>query len=74
MGRVKKYSAGTKNRRSKSAVKKRGLAAGYDSSDNEMVDAKSAASSLSIGKRKQIFKKSKDGRREVKKQILELKR
>ena len=34
----------------------------------------SAASGLSIAKRKQIFKKSKEGRREVKKQILELKR
>ena len=79
MGRVKKYSAGTKNRRSKSAVKKRGMAAGYDSSDNEdksMADTNSLAvssSALSIGKRKQIFKKSKDGRREVKKQILALK-
>ena len=34
----------------------------------------SMASNLSVAKRKQIFKKSKDGRREVKKQILELKR
>ena len=29
---------------------------------------------MTIGKRKQIFKKSKEGRREIKKQILELKR
>ena len=29
---------------------------------------------MTIGKRKQIFKKSKEGRREIKKHILELKR
>ena len=33
-----------------------------------------ASKSMTIGKRKQIYKKSKDGRREAKKQILELKR
>lgn len=37
-------------------------------------DEKSTTSVLSVNKRKQIFKKSKEGRREMKKQILELKR
>ena len=65
MGRVKKYSAGNKHRRTKREVKKR------VGKDSEMADDKSmtesAMSSLSVAKKKQIFKKSKDGRREVKK-------
>ena len=74
MGRVKKYSAGTKHRRSKSVVKKLGPK-GNDSSDDNMSDnGASTTTVLSVNKRKQIFKKSKEGRREVKKQILELKR
>ena len=79
MGRVKKYSTGTKHRRSKSLLKKKILkSADKSDNDDQMVDdsdmAKSSASHLSVNKRKQIFKKSKDGRRELKKQILELKR
>lgn len=43
--------------------------------DDQMIDdEKSTTSVLSVNKRKQIFKKSKEGRREMKKQILELKR
>ena len=75
MGRVKKYAGGQKNRRSKSLVKKR-VSGKFENS--EMMETDSAAVSsnttLSVAKRKQIFKKSKEGRREVKKQILELKR
>ncbi len=78
MGRVKKYSGGQKHRRSKSLLKKKPTKNDdSDNADTQMADTNSAAASssaLSIGKRKQIFKKSKDGRREVKKQILELKR
>ena len=52
MGRVKKYSAGNKNRRSKSVVKKLG-AKGNDSSDEGMSDnGASTTTVMSIGKRK----------------------
>ena len=51
MGRVKKYSAGNKNRRSKSVVKK--LGKGNDSSDEGMSDnGASVTTVMSIGKRK----------------------
>ena len=84
MGRVKKYSRQfTNKKRSKSAVKQRSLQGQEDllektpdtvkdHSDSEMTDAK-RKDPLSVAKRKQIFKKSKDGRRAVKKQILDLK-
>ena len=75
MGRVKKYSGGAKHRRSKSLIKKR------ESTDEMMEQAdgqvqldQSVSVTTSLAKRKQIFKKSKEGRREVKRQILELKR
>ena len=75
MGRVKKYAGGAKHRRTKSLVKKRGESGGDSAADSQMDTSMAASSStLSVAKRKQIFKKSKDGRREVKKQILELKR
>ena len=51
MGRVKKYSAGNKHRRSKSVVKK--LGPKNDSSDdNEMTDNKSSTTVLSVNRRK----------------------
>ena len=75
MGRVKKYSKQHSNRhRSQSAKKNRENNEAKDSdSDNsqkmnvEMSEGQKAA--LSVAKRKQIFKKSKDGRRDVKKKI-----
>lgn len=57
MGRVKKYSSGTKHRRSKSLLKKKILkSADKSDNDDQMVDdsdmAKSSASNLSVNKRK----------------------
>ena len=75
MGRVKKYTDGKKQRARKSSAKseKKG---GNDSdgSDRAMESKGTDKTDLSKAKRKQIFKKSKEGRREHKKQILELKR
>ena len=84
MGRVKKYSRQhSNNKRNKSALKQRSLKSQddllektpdtiKDHSDSEMNES-NRKDPLSVAKRKQIFKKSKDGRRAVKKQILELK-
>ena len=74
MGRVKKYSSGSKHRRSKVTHKinrKSDDAAMQVDSDDQ---GASTTTQMSLGKRKQIFKKSKEGRHELKKQILELKR
>ena len=42
-------------------------------SDEQMQEMTNQQKALSVGKTKQIFKKSKEGRRLVKRQILELK-
>ena len=64
MGRVKKYASGSKHRRSKSVIKKNRTTS--NDSDSAMSDGE-APKMMTIGKRKQIFKKSKEGRREIKK-------
>ena len=71
MGRVKKYSSGSKNHRSKSVSK---INRKSDDATMQADDGDQATTNMSLGKRKQIFKKSKEGRHELKKQILELKR
>ena len=78
MGRVKRYSRQHENKHRRSASMAKKLGKKKNDSDNEMEgDAantqKKTQGKLSIAKRRQIFKKSKDGRREVKKRILELK-
>ena len=72
MGRVKKYSKSQGHKRSKSSDKKKEDGNVSDGSDKAM--GKADQTDLSKAKRKQIFKKSKEGRRDHKKQILELKR
>ena len=77
MGRVKKYAGG--HRRSKSQIKNKTSKIDGSGSDNAMSDDGDAAQAsitktMTIGKKRQLFKKSKDGRRDIKKQILELKR
>ena len=71
MGRVKKYSSGSKSHRSKSTSK---INRKSEDAAMQIDDDNQATSKMSLGKRKQIFKKSKEGRHELKKQILELKR
>ena len=74
MGRVKKYAGGAKHRRSKSLIKKRESTDEMVEQADDQVHRPEMAATASLAKRKQIFKKSKDGRRELKRQILELKR
>ena len=78
MGRVKRYSRQHENkkRRSASLAKRIGKHNDSDSDMDGIEDSKGQQKTLgdlSIAKRRQIFKKSKNGRREVKKRIMELK-
>ena len=75
MGRVKRYSRQHENKKRRSASLAKRLNKKQDSdSDMDGVETKGRTQGdLSIAKRRQIFKKSKDGRREVKKRIMELK-
>ena len=79
MGRVKKYSRvhNNKGKRKKSIAKQKKAEEAGSESDNDdmqMDDASDKARKvMTIAKRKQMFKKSKEGRREVKKKLLELK-
>ena len=75
MGRVKKYAVQFKNKKHRSAS----LAKRIGKSDTDMDGVEESEGqqktqgNLSIAKKRQIFKKSKDGRRDVKKRIAELK-
>ena len=85
MGRVKKYSKQHSNKKRKqSAAKQRTIDPNIlqntpdklivDQSDDEvMPELTNQQKALSVAKTKQIFKKSKLGRRQVKKDILQLK-
>ena len=74
MGRVKKYNRQKESKRRRSASVAKKLGQRKQDSDSDMdVDTKRTQGSLSIAKKRQIFKKSKEGRRDVKKRIAELK-
>ena len=75
MGRVKKYNRQKESKRRRSASVAKKLGQRKQDSDSDMdVETKGQKTqgSLSIAKRRQIFKKSKEGRRDVKKRIAEL--
>ena len=75
MGRVKKYSRekDSKKRRAASMAARLGKKLESDMDGVEVKTQEKTQGALSIAKRRQIFKKSKDGRRDVKKRIMELK-
>ena len=75
MGRVKKYSRekDSKKRRAASMAARLGKKLESEMDGVEVKTQEKTQGALSIAKRRQIFKKSKDGRRDVKKRIMELK-